>query len=175
MLHMYVELAGGNKADAAAVYLSLDTRSAKSKVLNTLAARRLSDDNLKLFNAISAVAKSAEKSRDKIAHWAWGTSEAIPDALLLMDPRTTVIDDAEDADTRTTFLRENTYVYKEDDFKSIIDMNARIISFAHNFRFILRNHPANAGGRLYDQLCREPEIAEKLDHQARRDRAAQSE
>ena len=48
------------------------------------------------------------------------------------------------------------------DFEDIIKANDRLCGFGQMFRFILENHVANRGDELYDQLCKEPEIQEKL-------------
>lgn len=152
MLSTYVELAGGDNADAAAVYLAMETSSAKSAAINTLAELKLTQDNLVLLKAIIKILKSSEKHRNKLAHWIWGTSDQIPDGLLLADPR----------DRR--FSPENIYVYKAVDFDGYRTLFSRIAGWGMLFRFILMDHVANRNGELYHQLCAEPEISEVLNH-----------
>jgi len=157
MLNMYVELAGGAEADAAAVYLAMETNSAKSTAISILAERKLDADQLKLLRAIIKVAKSAQKERDKLAHWVWGTSTNLPDALLLSDPR------------NLQFNNDLIFVYTADDFEAMRRKFERIAGFGFEFRWILMGHPANRDGELYAKLCREPEIAEILRRQAQQD------
>ena len=154
MLRAYVELAGGSDADAAAVYLALEGAGPKTKVIAVLAERKLSAAHLALLRAILKVAKSGQKERDKLAHWIWGTSEELPEALLLADPR------------NLTHESGSILVYKKEDFASMHMRFERIASWGQTFGFILSGHPANRDGQLYEQLCREPEIAEILNRHA---------
>lgn len=155
MLKLYVELAGGEEADAAAVYLAMESSRAKATLVTVLAERKLSPDNLKLLRAIIKVSESAQKDRDKLAHWVWGTSPQLPDALLLADPRTHFSSP------------ERIFVYKQADFEAMRVKFDRIAIWGNKFYFILIGNPANRDGRIYAQLCQEPEIAETLDRQAR--------
>ena len=88
-----------------------------------------------------------------LAHWVWGTSADIPDALLLSDPR------------NLEFSRDQIYVYRSKDFEAMRVKFERIAGWGLRFQFIIQGHPANKGGRLYDKLCREPEISEILNRQ----------
>jgi len=157
MLRMYVQMAGGQQADAAAVYLALESNSVKTKAINVLAERKLEPGNLRLLRALIKVAKSAQKERDKLAHWIWGSTPELPDALLLSDPR------------NQNHAAEEILVYRAEDFEQMRVKFERIAEWSHLFYFILMNHVANRGGRLYEKLCREPEIAEILDRQAQQE------
>ena len=105
MMQMYIELAGGLETDAAAVFLALETTTAKSAAINVLAKRKLPADHVILLRAIIKIIKSGQKERDKLAHWIWGTSENIPDAILLADPRAIPL------------TKNDIYVYKAIDFE----------------------------------------------------------
>ena len=153
-LQTYVQLAGGAEADAAAVYLAMETSTAKSEAIRVLSERKLSPDNRALMQAIIRVSKAAQKERDKLAHWSWGTSEQLPDALLLADPR------------KLTPDRKHIYVYRANDFESMRQRFDKIAGWGQLLMFILMDHPANRGGRLYARLCAEPEIASILNRQA---------
>lgn len=157
LLGLYVELMGGPNDLASTAYLSLETQSAKTQAIQAVARKALSQENLRLLNAILAVAKTHQKSRDKMAHHVWGESPNLPDALLLADPKTLV---------GREWNSEDIYIYRERDFLNIIAANDRLCGFGLRFRFILMNHVANRDGRLYDQLCAEPEIQERLSRQA---------
>lgn len=156
-LDMYVAMAGGAAADTAAVYLALEGSSAKSAAVNALAERKLSSDNLALFRAILKVSKSGQKERDKLAHWVWGTASALPNALLLCDPR------------NMSFEPCDIYVYTENDFDGMRIRFENLAGYGFKFRWIFSEHPANRDGKIYDELCRESEIAEILSRQARQD------
>jgi hypothetical protein len=152
MLNLYVEMLGGYDDKAAAVYLALDTQRAKTAAINAVAARVLSPENQRLLAAILKLVRSNQKSRDRIAHWIWGDSPNIPDALLA--------DPIEHVSGR--FNPDRIFVYKKPDFDSVIRANERVAGFGMTFQFIVRGHVANQNNRLYDELCSEPEIREIL-------------
>ncbi len=154
MLRMYVELAGGAGADAAAVYLAMETATAKSAAISVLAARKLTPENQRLLRAIIKLVKTAQKDRDKLAHWVWGLSPDLPDALLLLDPRS------------LSSSHDQIYVYRSQDFQAMRQRFESLAKHSHLFWFILQNHVANRELQLYERLCQVPEIAEILDRQA---------
>jgi hypothetical protein len=154
MLNMYVELAGGAQADAAVVYLAMETASAKSAAITALAERKLTPDNLNLLRVLIRVTKTAQKDRDKLAHWIWGSSDQLPDALLLADPRSLELS------------ANKIFVYRQADFETIRVKFERIACMGMKFQFILMGHVANRDGRLFSQLCQEPEIADILNSQS---------
>lgn len=153
MLGLYIDMLGGDNDLAATAYLALDGSSAKSAVINAVAAKTLSTENLQLFRAIFNIAGTRQKARDKLAHWVWGFSDALPDALLLVDPR---------AKVGGKMSEEDIFVYREADFRSIMQDNERLAAFGATFRFIVIKHVSNKQGELYAQLCAEPPIAERL-------------
>jgi hypothetical protein len=91
--------------------------------------------------------------RNKLAHWTWGDSADISDALLLADPKDLIQNPPDSS---------RILVYRELDFRRIIRANERLAGFGLKFIFIMRDHPANAEDALYDMLCSEPEIQERL-------------
>ena len=160
LLGLYLELLGGAGERAAIAYLAIETQSAKTQAIRAVAQNVLDGKHFSLLAAVLAVAKTAQKSRDKLAHHIWGYSPDLPDALLLIDPKSM----ARRQEPRE--MREDVMVYRERDFADIIELNHRICRWGQSIRFILIDHPGNREGRLYDKLCAEPEIREKLDRQA---------
>lgn len=150
MLKTYVELAGGADADAAAIFVALETRSAKSAAIDTLARLKLDDKHLALLRAIISIVNSTQKTRDKLAHWTWGISPQIPDAVLLSDPR------------NLEQTPDKIFVYRAKDFDDLTAKCDRICGWGMLFRFILNEHPVNSDGRIYDKLYAEPEIQNLL-------------
>ena len=163
MLHMFITMMGGPTDNAAAVYLALDSRSAKSAAINAIAEKTLSAENRRLLRAILRTIKSNGGARDKLAHWVWGDSPDIPDGLLLADPTKLA---RIEINTNQNALAENVFVYKRQDFEQIIKTNERLAGFGQLFGFILKGHIANQDGRLFDELCQEPEIRDMLDRPA---------
>ena len=159
LFRLFIQLLGGNESLAASVYLALEGQSAKTNAIKAAAANALSGraEELRVLEAVLSIAKTNEKERNKLAHWIWGDSPTLPDALLLIDPRSNL--DALDSS-------EMIYVYREQDFRSIIQANDRLCGFGLRLKFVLSGHVANQDGRLIDELLREPEIAERLMRQA---------
>jgi hypothetical protein len=157
MLHLYVHLMGGAMDRAATAFLSLETQSAKTAAINAVARQFLSDDRRALLNAIMRLAKSCQSNRDRLVHWLWGDSSQINDGLLLVNPKD-VVNESPNPDL--------ILVYKEKDFHDIIAANERLARYGLRFIFILRDHQMNEGNAIYDQLCAEPEIRERLHRQA---------
>jgi hypothetical protein len=167
-LNMYVALMGGASEILVDAYLAHETQNAKLAHLNAVANSKLSQNNRRLFRAILALSRSAQKGRDKLAHWIWGYSPQLPDAFLLADPRTMARQSSpniNDIEETIRSLRSSVFVYTRQDFADIIQINDRLCGFGLRFQFIITNHLANQGDRLYDALCAEPEIRERLDRQ----------
>ena len=57
------------------------------KAIDTAARLRLKPDHYRLFAKSLATTKASRNRRNEFAHHIWGTSEAIPDALILADPK----------------------------------------------------------------------------------------
>ena len=152
MLSFFVTLLGGETL-ASTVYLALDGSGPKMAAIRAAASAALgaTPERLSLFRALLDIAKTNQKARDKLAHWTWGYSPQLPDALLLVDPKALSLLD-----------RKDILVYKDTDFEEIISANDRLCGYCMDFGFVLQDHPANAGNRLFEGLCAQPEIREWL-------------
>ena len=85
MLRLYITLAGGASADAATVFLTIESDGARKSAITALADRRLDEEQKRLFWAILKIMGQRARYRHKLAHWVWGFSKMLPDALLLAD------------------------------------------------------------------------------------------
>ena len=139
MLRVFVQLMGGTAERAATVFLALETQTAKTQAINTVASS-LPGAHKEMLQALLAIARTNQKGRDRFAHWIWGDISDLPDALLLLDPRIIL---------RTGNIEfEDVYIYDEKDFVDIIEANDRLCGFGLLFSFILQGHPGNQGGQL---------------------------
>ena len=157
-LNLYMTLLGGPGQQAADIYLSLKSRSAKGEAIRA-AAESIPQEYEDLLRKILSISKSRQKDRDAIAHGIFGDCTGIPDALLIASPRDMLLS-GHDPD--------KIYVYREGDFKRIIDGNEKLAGYGMKLQFILSNHPANQDNWLYDQLCAVPEIRDIPSRQAHR-------
>lgn len=172
-LRLFLTLLGGPNDNGAIAYLSITNIQARNHMIDRIAAERLSNERYSLLKAIQKLASSKIKERDKLAHWLWGYSDAVPDGLLLANPRVTVplmyvdVDQTSKQgftafhDKRNT-LSNHILVYKNHDFINIVNDAEQLCSYLHRLDFILRDHPANRQNALYDALCAEPDIAKSL-------------
>ena len=154
MLKMFTELFGGHESLATDIYLSLENQSAKTASINAAANNVLKEkpEELAVLKAIISISKTNEKSRNKLAHWTWGDSPNIPDGVLLINPKSSI----------GNLNKSEMYLYKENDFTSIIEANDKLCGFGLRFNFILKGHVANRDGNLLKELQEEPEIKERL-------------
>jgi hypothetical protein len=161
MMRLFVSLMGGSTELAATVYLSLEIQSAKSAAINAAADAKLSEPERALLRAILALVKSHQKSRDKIAHWIWGFTQELPDALLLANPKD-LIDIPPDKD--------RIFVYRKKDFLDCIAANERLAGYSMSLAFMFSAYPDS---EMYKELCDElfavAEIQERVSRPAERD------
>jgi hypothetical protein len=164
LLNLYMRLCGGDTALAAKIYLSLEIQTAKTAVIRA-AVTSLPEQKIQdLIMAVIRIADTNRRHRDKLAHHIWGISphSKLLDALLLADPKALIKDDID---------RSQVFVYRENDFINIIEANDRLCGYGLSISFILDGHTANANGRLFDELCNEHEIQEKLNPPASKDQS----
>jgi hypothetical protein len=158
LLSLFVKLLGGNEALASKLYLVLDGQRSKSQVLAE-AVKTIEDHRHgELVQAVIGISRTNEKVRDRLAHHVWGISPDLLDALLLIDPKTLV--------GPAAMSYDDVFVYRANDFQQIIAANDRLCGYGLKLNFILTGHVANRDGRLYNELCSQPEIRERLDRPA---------
>lgn len=159
----YVNLAGGNDTDAATVYLALETQSAKTAAVSALARKKLHPSVQQLLSGILKVAKSAQKEKDKLAHWVWGTVSNRPNDILMADPRELIF-----IEKNMRINEDKLYLYSLDEFEKMRIRFEKIAGWGMQIKYLF-GHPSPEATELYEQLCQEPEIAEILNRQARPD------
>lgn len=76
----------GSKAKPTFAMFEAIHQTAKTQALRAAAKTMLTQDDHDMFLALLALAKSADKHRNRFAHWLWAYSEDIDDGLLLIDP-----------------------------------------------------------------------------------------
>lgn len=154
MLRLFVELFGGKESLATEVFLSLKGQVAKDSAIRAAAGFSLRErpDELRILNAILAIAATNEKHRNKLAHHTWGLTPNIPDALLLVDPRASLGD----------VDRTAVYVWKAADFNSIIAENDELCGYGLKLSLVLRNHIGNRNGEMVKSLLNTPKLKDRL-------------
>lgn len=93
---LLVHLLGADQVHAHAIFSILQTQALQTKALEAAAKSALSPDDLDIFDAALTVISGVQKTRNRLAHWAWGKCHQRPDLLVLADP-----DGLKNWDTRT--------------------------------------------------------------------------
>ncbi len=80
-----------NEKAAVAMYAGVENRAAQLRLIDAAAEASLPTE---YYNAISvlltAIVRPATKERDRLAHWTWGYSDELPEALLIAEPEHTL-------------------------------------------------------------------------------------
>jgi len=80
-----------NQKAAVAMYSGIENRAAQLRLIVCAAEASVPPDHFNVLSVlISAIIRPAMKERDKLAHWAWGFSDDLPDALLISEPARTL-------------------------------------------------------------------------------------
>ena len=172
MLNLYLDLVGGNKSDAAALFMKMESRATRAAALVPFISR-LDKKYQTLYRAIEQLMKIRAKPRDKLAHWVWGISHELPEALLLANPKALATLDPLSPSFQEEMAKE-IWVYEAKDFERIIKDNNELAGFGLKFRFIVQGHPANREDQLYQRLCSQPALAEILDRKGKEDRSRET-
>jgi len=88
MMGIFVALLLDTDAKAMlAMYSALNNRTAQLRMIEAAAESKLTPDHNDIMGALMhSFVRPAMKQRDKLAHWCWGYSTELPEALLLMEP-----------------------------------------------------------------------------------------
>lgn len=112
-------LTGMLSADAvpvAAMYARIDSAAARSAALEGAAPAALKQEDQGLFLATLRVLRRLGRTRNEFAHWIWGHSDQLPDALLLLDPKDDIQHHAKPPDLNALagVFRENADALRSD-------------------------------------------------------------
>jgi len=83
---LLVRLLGADAIPAHAIFSILQTQALQTKALEAAAKSILPPEDFDIFNAAMTVVSAVQKTRNRLAHWAWGRCPERPDLLLLGDP-----------------------------------------------------------------------------------------
>jgi hypothetical protein len=83
---LLVHLLGADQVHAHAIFSILQTQALQTKAMEAAAKSALSSDDLDIFDAVLTVVNGVQKTRNRLAHWAWGKCPQRPDLLVLADP-----------------------------------------------------------------------------------------
>jgi hypothetical protein len=84
---LLVNVLGADAEPAIAMFSTLTAQHLQMGALEAAARTSLSPDVFDVFDAATCVVESVQADRNRLAHWIWGSCDALPDALLLADPK----------------------------------------------------------------------------------------
>lgn len=157
-----------DKKAALAMYGTFDSRASQIRLLLAAAESKLELLHFRVLEAIHSVyIKPVMKERDRFAHWIWGYSPELTDALLLMEPsdKTTLHVAAASPPSPPQWDYSKIFVVREPDltralqrFYKAIEMYGRFTSTAW------KDIPTPTMRAVWiDKLSNEPRIREFLD------------
>jgi hypothetical protein len=74
-----------------AMYTKVENRAAQLRMITAAAEASVPADHFDVLSVlISSILRPVMRERDKLAHWAWGHSDQLPDALLISEPAETL-------------------------------------------------------------------------------------
>jgi hypothetical protein len=172
---LLVHLLGADQVHAHAIFSILQTQALQAKALEAAAKSALSPDVLDIFDAALTVISGVQKTRNRLAHWAWGKCPQRPDLLLLADP-----DGLKNWDTQAAayfqslkpgeatlwgtlmgppiFDISKFYGYSKAD----LEREVRDLMDADQIAFLLQNYLDTAFAAAHAKLFNEPENPEEI-------------
>jgi len=177
---LFVKLLGTNAGAAAAIFSSIRSQAGQRDAFQAVAASALDNDPEKqdLIVAVLEVCNKAAKTRNRVAHWVWGHSDNLPNAVLLADPNAVTTYMAKLVDWAAArergekaaypdIDRRRVYAYTEQDFTEASQRIQRAMWLVSHVRMAMP--PELPGALSLTQLSAEPELQKELDR-LRRDR-----
>lgn len=169
-----VSMLGAQAPPAAAMFYALTSASAQKAALKSVANTLFKAEPraLYLFDAVTALAKQASRTRNELAHWCWAASNDLPDRLLLIDPEALI-----DHDLKSGALQAphngrgiiypidltKVHVYEKKDLVEALNLAMEISDCVSHFRFgVLRAIGDDGQERVFSHLERHPLVADIL-------------
>ena len=163
---------------------ALSSSAAQMAALQAAADVALSRERLELFGALLILVKRAATKRNKIAHWLWGTSVQVANALILLNPDAVHGLHTQNAKFMAAFKNGQTvadpsalppldlseaFVYRQQEFTEILAEIDEVRSLTVSFALMLViDEPPN--GVQYQMLTNAPQIRMELEKARQRRR-----
>jgi hypothetical protein len=173
---LFMTLLGANPGPAVAILTAIKNNNIRAEAFRAVAETVLAGEKLELLNAVLAKCETADKERNRIAHWVWATEKQLPDAVALLDPRkiagvqqnVSILSDhnkpsVEEIAAIADILRNAALIYRADDLESAHNHVQRAIVLVITLSILLKHpdgHPEGAKAR--QMLLDAPEIQQWL-------------
>lgn len=173
MARILVVLLGAQSRPVIAMHSALTSTQAQMAALRAAAKTMVTDEYWNTFDAALVVVKKLAKERNRVAHWIFGYSNQVPDALLLVNPVDFIDGEviyqegvAKGANVLDMSLRKKgVLVYDKPEFERVY-MDALLAqSMISRLTFLCT--PGIIAAQSHDQLLNEPLIRSILDRSKR--------
>jgi hypothetical protein len=167
-----------NAKAALAMYGSVENRAVQRRMMLAAAEANLPSSHFDLLSVtLSASVSPVMKERDKLAHWIWGHSPELPEALLLTEPdekmslHYAAIHRKITGAPESPFNPANIFVVKEDD---LLRLASRLRKAKEHITYFMatvwKENTPQKRDEFLQKLSNEPQIREALArlHEARR-------
>jgi len=156
-----------------AMYAALENRTSQLRALTAAAKSKLPPHEFEIFEVLRLrFVRPVMKERDRLAHWCWGYSGEIPDALLLTEPNEKVLVHIKVIDKAPSPIldRGKIFVVKAPDLDRTLARLATTTDYLSKFMGAMwPKNPSVLRGPLLQRLCNEPHFRSALDrHRASR-------
>jgi hypothetical protein len=173
--HIFGFLIGASKPATMSMYAAMRSFDVQRTLLQTAAQELLRPRYADMLFAVLIVLGRAATVRHQFAHWIWGSSQDIPDALLLAEPKTFWHMRVERIrywrrikDVDGTVLlnepgidRSTVMVYRTKDLLEVCERMELSYRYAEALYQMISSKTARRR-TIYDRLCDVPEIATAL-------------
>jgi hypothetical protein len=160
-----------NQKAAVAMYSGVENRASQLRMIEAAAEASVPQDHFDVLSVlISSILRPVMKDRDKLAHWTWGHSDQLPDALLISEPAQTLdglmralgmFPGTENAAVPSHF--DNIFVVRDPDLESMISRSmAAKEHLRHAMATVWDHNSREERARLLFQLSNVPQIREGL-------------
>jgi hypothetical protein len=150
-----------------AMYTGLENRAAQMRMVEAAAKSKLPMHHYEIFAVVMrAFVRPSMKQRDRLAHWCWGHSPELSDALLLMQPdeKMSLHLGAISPPKPIEFDRSKIFVVTEADIAKMVQrLRATTDHFAILMGTVWQSNTIQQRASLLEKLSNVPEIKAHVD------------
>lgn len=143
-----VNMLGADASPTLAMFSAINSASAQIDALNAVATLILNPEKKRVFDEVMKLSKRRSKHQHSLAHKIWGYSDALPDALLLIDAndnsnywlktRAEFVTFSSGVPTQfSDWPREKILVYRDEDLTEIIAQLDELYELFYNLSFLV--------------------------------------
>ncbi len=175
MSSLFAALLLGDDGRAAAIFSTIRSQQGQRDAIKAAVDLSALDQNKRdIISAVFSIYEKASKPRNKIAHWVWGYSPELPDAVLLADPNamaafhakiaafTRTVSTAKNYEPRPEIDKSRIFAWNAADFETASEKIQRAMDLASQTTLALLTS-APLSDPILLQLSNEPDLRAELE------------